>query len=373
MPGALAARAEALLARHWWRPQTTCLSALLLPLAHLYAWLSQRAARRAIPVPLPVPVLVVGNVIAGGAGKTPTVIALVQALRAAGHRPGVISRGHGRGSPGVRQGGRQSMQLDVQPVRSDSTAQQVGDEPLLLHRRCAVPVWVGSNRSAAALALCAAHPEVDVLVSDDGLQHHRLTRSAELLVFDDRGIGNGRLLPAGPLREPLPLRLQAHQWVLYTGTRVSTVLPGWLAQRSLAQAWPLAAWHAGDATQALPLAALRGRRLRAAAGLGDPEQFFGMLESAGLCIARLPLPDHHDYATLPWPAVPDDAADRTDRTDRAGGTDTVTTEKDATKLDPARPGIGTVWVLPLDLGVPPELVSQLLAQLFPDPDTKPRT
>ena len=340
------------------------LAVCLLPVTALYALLS--AVRRWLyrhgwleTCSLNVPVIVVGNLVAGGAGKTPSVIAIVELLRRRGFTPGIVSRGYAGSAQSILE-----VQVDTPPAAC-------GDEPKLLQLRTGAPVVVGRNRVAAGRELLRRHAQVNVLVSDDGLQHHRLVRSAELLVFDDRGIGNGRLLPAGPLREPLPLRLQAHQWVLYTGTRVSTALPGWLAQRSLAQAWPLAAWHAGDATQVLPLAALRGRRLRAAAGLGDPEQFFGMLESAGLCIARLPLPDHHDYATLPWPAVPDDAADRTDRAGRAGGLDTVTTEKDATKLDPARPGIGTVWVLPLDLGVPPELVSQLLAQLFPDPDTKP--
>jgi tetraacyldisaccharide 4'-kinase len=343
MAGALAARAEALLSRHWWRPQATGLATLLRPAAALYGLLARRAAAAATPASLPVPVLVVGNLVAGGAGKTPAVIALVQALRAAGHRPGVISRGHGR---------RGKL---VQAVLADSTAAQVGDEPLLLRRRCRGPVWVGADRSAAARALCAAHPEVDVLVSDDGLQHRRLARQAELLVFDDRGIGNGLLLPAGPLREPLPAQLQAHQRLLYTGARASTALPGALADRRLVQAWPLAAWHAGDAKPALPLTSLQGRRLRAAAGLGDPEKFFAMLDGAGLDIERLPLPDHFDYRALPW---------------TADGGETVTTEKDATKLDPARAGMGTVWVLPLDFRLPRGLVDELLALLFPNPPPK---
>jgi len=145
------------------------------------------------PVSLPVPVVVVGNLIAGGAGKTPTVIAVVRCLQAAGRSPGVISRGYGRqaDAPPV---------LEVQP---DSPAARVGDEPLLLRLRLKVPVFVGADRVAVASALLRSHPGVDVLVSDDGLQHLRLPRAAQVVVFDERGAGNGWMLPAGPLREPL--------------------------------------------------------------------------------------------------------------------------------------------------------------------------
>ncbi|MDE2275096.1 MAG: tetraacyldisaccharide 4'-kinase, partial [Burkholderiales bacterium] len=276
--------------------------------------------------------------IAGGAGKTPTVIALVQALRAAGRRPGVVSRGHGRAGGAVR------------PVLPDTPVREAGDEPLLIARRTGAPVWVGRNRRAAALALCAAHPDVDLLLSDDGLQHTALARQGELLVFDERGIGNGLLLPAGPLRQPLPRTLAPQQRVLYTGARASTVLPGVLALRHLEQAWPLAAWHAGQAEAAVPLTALRGRPLLAVAGLAAPEKFYAMLQTLGLRFERLPLPDHFDYHRLPWPE---------------GCPDVVTTEKDAIKLDPQRLAGTRVWVLPLDLQLPPALVDDLLALLAP--------
>jgi tetraacyldisaccharide 4'-kinase len=201
---------------------------------------------------------------------------------------------------------------------------------------------------AAARALWAAHPEVDVIVSDDGLQHHALPRRAELVVFDERGAGNGLLLPAGPLREPLPKSLPARMRIVYTGGGASTALPGGLAQRSLGDAWPLAAWAAGDRQGAWPLTELRGRPLLAAAGLAAPDKFFAMLEQAGLAITRLPLPDHHDYANLPWPA---------------GTAEVVTTEKDAVKIDPARVGSTQVWVVPLDLVLPAALVGELMSWL----------
>ena len=340
MRGALAARAEALLAHHWWRPQGTWLARGLAPLALLYGFLRRHLAAGVDPAPLPVPVLVVGNVIAGGAGKTPTVIALVRALQAAGHRPGVISRGYGRQGDGVRE------------VADGDSAEQVGDEPLLLRHRCAVPVWVGRQRVAVARALCQRHPAVDVIVSDDGLQHGALPRRAELVVFDERGIGNGRLLPAGPLREPWPAAPSPLRRVLYSAGQASTAVPGALARRTLGRAWPLLAWRSGDSSAAVALASLSDRPLLAVAGIAAPEKFFSMLEDAGLAIARCALPDHHAYATLPWPA---------------GTGDVITTEKDAVKLA-GRALRGTrVWVVPLDLQLPADLVADLIALLFPAP------
>ena len=328
----------ALLARHWWQSSPTPLARTLQPLAALYGALAARYKTRSVAQTLAVPVVVVGNFIVGGAGKTPTVLALVQALRAAGHRPGVISRGHGRAGGAAR------------PVEPASAASVVGDEPLLIRRRSGVPVWVAKSRPAAARGLCALHPEVDVLVSDDGLQHHALLRQAALVVFDERGAGNGLLLPAGPLREALPKRMPAAMRVLYTAGRASTPLPGALALRHIESAWPLQAWWTGDESLAQPLASLRGRPLLAVAGLAAPEKFFSMLEALGLSITRLPLLDHHPYATLPWPADTPDV---------------ITTEKDAVKIVALPPGSTRVWVVPLDLQLPAGLVEELIALLFP--------
>jgi tetraacyldisaccharide 4'-kinase len=334
----LRAGLEAWLGRQWWTPAPTLASNLLGPLAWLYGALQRRhASGAATPDRLPVPVLVVGNCIVGGAGKTPTVIALVAALQRRGYRPGIVSRGHGRQAAGVR------------VVPADGAATEFGDEPVLLARRTGVPVVVGRDRVAAVHELLAKAPQTDVIVSDDGLQHHALHRDAELVVFDERGIGNGLLLPAGPLREPWPLALPPTRHVLYSSGRASTALPGTLARRSLDLAWPLAAWHAGDAAAALPVQRLRGRRLLAAAGLAAPEKFFGMLRQLGLDIATLALPDHHDFAQLPWPGP---------------GPDVLVTEKDAVKIAPARSAHRRVWVLPLDLALPETLVDTLHAQLF---------
>jgi tetraacyldisaccharide 4'-kinase len=323
--------------QHWWRSTPSLLSWALMPLALVYGALRWLHVRSSVPAaPLPVPVIVVGNFVVGGAGKTPTVIALVQALQRAGRCPGVISRGHGR------------LATQVQGVEPGDEASVVGDEPLLIRRRTACPVWVGRDRVAAARALLERHPDVDVIVSDDGLQHRRLPRLVEWVVFDERGAGNGLLLPAGPLRQPLPSRLNASTRVLYSNGVASTALPGALAVRLLGRAWPLASWRASAAGGDVPLDQLQGRPLLAAAGLAAPDKFFAMLRAAGLDIRPLPLPDHHAYATLPWPAAT---------------AEVVTTEKDAVKLDPARLGSTTVWVVPLDLRIPDDLVASLLASL----------
>ena len=314
----------------------------LLPLAGLYGAVialrnfTFRAGWRRIER-LPVPVIVVGNLIAGGAGKTPTCLALVDLLRQHGWTPGIVSRGYG-GTAGD----------EVVLVTPDTPAAACGDEPLLMQRRSGAPVAVGRLRAQAGHALLAAHPAVDVIVCDDGLQHRQLARDAQVIVFDERGAGNGWLLPAGPLREPMPPALPARSVLLYNAPTASTPLPGHVVQRSLGRFTPLQAWLDGTPADADAGAGLRGRRLVAAAGLAHPQRFFSMLREAGLDIAELPLPDHHDFAVLPWPS---DTAD------------VVVTEKDAVKLDPARLGTTRVWVATLDFQFPPAFAADLLALL----------
>lgn len=294
-------------------------------------------------ITLPVPVLVVGNLVVGGAGKTPTVLAVVALLRSQGHRPGIVSRGHGRSSDRLL------------AVHASTPVAKAGDEPLLLHLRSHAPVWVGRDRVAAARALLAQHPDTTVIVSDDGLQHLALVRRLQIVVFDERGAGNGWLLPAGPLRQPMPA---AGRWpgdvvtaVVYNAPAATTALPGTLARSALAGAVPLRDWWQGKAASLHALTALCGNQVLAAAGTARPQRFFGMLRAAGLAITERPLPDHHPYATLPWP---DD-------------TPTVlVTEKDAIKLDARRRGCAGVWVVPLDLQLDPA-VAELLRTTLPAP------
>jgi tetraacyldisaccharide 4'-kinase len=255
------AQIETRLAREW--QQRGPLAWALLPFACVFATIA--AARRAAfalgwlkRVSVGVPVVVVGNVTVGGTGKTPTVIALVEALRGAGFHPGVVSRGYGAR---VRR---------PTAVTAASAPQDGGDEPLLIAGRTGAPVWVCPDRVAAAQALRAAHREVDVIVSDDGLQHYRLARDAEIVVFDHRLGGNGFLLPAGPLREPLSRRRDA----TLVNSPYERTLPPWPNTFALTLT-PGDAWHLGNPALRRPLAvqrrsrAGRGRHRRAGALFRD--------------------------------------------------------------------------------------------------------
>lgn len=329
------------LSRNAYRPGTSAVTIALTPLTWIYRALAcgQALLQRRAAASTGLPVVVVGNLVAGGAGKTPVVIAIVHALREAGFVPGVISRGYGRTAHATA------------VVSSSSAPQDVGDEPLLVHRRTAAPVVVDADRLRAAGVLRAAFADVDVIVADDGLQHRRLRRDVDVIVFDERGIGNGRLLPAGPLREPMRTQPPAHALVLYNHDAPTTPWPGGCATRALGRAVPLASWLAGRHDDGVELASLQARAPFAAAGIAAPRRFFAMLAGAGLVIRALPLPDHHDYATLPWPA---DAGD------------VVVTEKDAVKLAPhAHAASPRIWVVPLDLRLPRDFVAALLARLPP--------
>ena len=286
-------------------------------LAALYRSLYQLRLRRIEH--LPVPVVVVGNVVAGGAGKTPVVVAVVEHLQALGLRPGVISRGYGRRDDG-----------GCHEVRPDETdAAQSGDEPLLVARRCRVPVVVGARRVEAARRLLALHPQTQVLVSDDGLQHAPLGRDIEICVFDARGTGNGWLLPAGPLREPWP---RAADLVL----RPAEVkgIEGFDIARRLA---PQAVRADGTRRPLADFAAPGAPGVVAVAGIAQPEAFFAMLRAAGILPTRtLALPDHHDFDQPPLD-LPADLA-------------LVCTEKDAVKLWRHRP---QAWAVPLHVQIAP--------------------
>ncbi|HEU5294606.1 MAG TPA: tetraacyldisaccharide 4'-kinase [Burkholderiaceae bacterium] len=328
----------------WQRPRPDALARALQPLSWLYRALSgaQRTLYRSGLRPsqrAPRPLIVVGNLLAGGVGKTPTVIAVVELLRALGYNPGVVSRGYGR---------RDDATCIVDP---SSQAGQVGDEPLLIHLRTRAPVAVAARRIDAARALCQAHPDVDVLVADDGLQHLALARDVQLILFDERGVGNGLLLPAGPLRAPLPREVPERTLVLYNAPQPSTMLPGYVIERSLPGVVMLPRWWRGERGDAESWQALRGRRVVACAGTAVPQRFFAMLQARGLAFDALALPDHADYAELPWAS---DAAD------------VVLTEKDAVKIHPERVGRTQVWVVPLDFHLD-DAVAQMLKRWLPPP------
>ena len=283
-----------------------------------------------------VPVIVVGNVVAGGAGKTPLVMVLVKHLQAQGWQVGVVSRGYGRASHET---------LEVTP---GTPICESGDEPALIKQTTSASVFVAIRRTEALRALLAAHPHTAVVVCDDGLQHYALQRDIEVAVFDDRGIGNGWLLPAGPLREPWPARKrQGIDLVLHTGQKPA--FEGFTSSRHLAD-------HAVAADGSrVALTALRGQRLVALAGIASPEGFFAMLRARGLTLEKtVYLPDHHDF--------------KHDELTACAGRTVLCTEKDAVKLF-VMPELAQLHLLAVPLVFSPEpaffaAVDALLAPLL---------
>ena len=265
---------------------------------------------------VPVPVIVVGNVIAGGAGKTPVTQAIVRHLQAQGWHPGVVSRGYGRQT------------TDCREVLPESGAAEVGDEPKLISLSTGAPVFVSRRRAEAAHALLARHPDTDVIVCDDGLQHWALARDVEVCVFNDDGVGNGFLLPAGPLREPWPRDVDL---VLHAGAALAGNAPSFAIRRVLA---PYALRADGSR---VPLQSLRGSPLHALAAIARPQHFFDMLaQQHGLQLQSTEaLPDHYDFDS--W------------KRSGSGRYSLICTEKDAVKLWPRYPD---ALAVPLQLDVP---------------------
>jgi tetraacyldisaccharide 4'-kinase len=294
-------------------------------------------------------VIVVGNVVAGGAGKTPVVIALVRHLQSQGLAVGVISRGYGRGyGRKHRQTGTQTAS-DCREVLPHSHVKDVGDEPALIKQACGAPVFVANRRVEAARALLAQYPQTRVIVCDDGLQHDALQRDVEICVFDDRGVGNGFLLPAGPLREPWPRRAFGPNTVADTTAATNANIPQLILHTGSHPAFP-GGFHAPralahfalrkDGSQ-IPLADLRHQPLAAVAAIAQPEAFFSMLRSQGLSLAHTEaLPDHYDYDS--WMRLSDK------------GLSLVCTEKDAVKLWPLQPD---ALAVPLVVTLPAPLLA----------------
>lgn len=338
-------------APRWWQSRGFAAQALL-PLAACYrlgflahrAW-AQRHRRR-----FPVPVIVVGNLTAGGSGKTPVVEALARALRERGRRVAVVSRGY-RSDVAARGGCERVSGCD--PRRH-------GDEPTLLAQTTGVPVIVGRDRPHAIAHLLATEPHLDVILADDGLQHHRLARQFELVVLDPATLGNRWLLPAGPLREPLD-RLRSVSAVLVRGaandTEARATVRALLGRDAIPATWaltiepvglqPLAAWQQGrkgDAETLIPLSELAGRRVAAITGIAHPERFFVTLEALGATVARHPFPDHHRFHAhdLPKPEP---------------GVWRLFTAKDAVKC--AEWAVADDFVLVVRAQVPTELVDRI--------------
>lgn len=255
-------------------------SLLLLPLSWLFAavaWLRRWAYQQGLlkSHALPVPVIVVGNITVGGSGKTPLVVWLAEYLQGCGWRPGIIARGYGS-----------TAGSEPRQVLAQSTANEVGDEPLLIARRTGCPMVVCSDRVAAALALLEQE-KCDIIISDDGMQHYALRRDIEIAVIDgSRRFGNGFSLPAGPLRER-PSRLKAVDLVVANG------VPATAEQQMRIQ--PGGVVNLCDSTQVRCLDDFRGQPVHALAGIGNPARFFTMLREHGLEIKEWPFPDHYGF------------------------------------------------------------------------------
>ena len=323
----------------WYAPRLTLLTGLLVPLSFLFR--GAVALRSALyrggvlrVERLPVPIVIVGNLSVGGSGKTPLAIGLARALAVRGWHPGLVSRGYG----GATQ--------KPCAVNAGSMPDQVGDEALLL-AGTGLPVWVGRDRPAAARALLAAHPECDVIVADDGLQHYAMARTVEIAVVDEaRGLGNRFMLPAGPLRESAS-RLDAVDAVVCLRRG-----PGAHATRISARESTISL--AGDSFVRVGAPGIvagaesfRGAHMHAIAGLGNPARFFEHLRALGIDATCHALPDHHRFTPADL-AIPE-------------ATFILMTEKDAVKC--VAFADERCWALPVRAAIDDSLLSLIEEKL----------
>ncbi len=285
---------------------------------------------------LSVPVIVVGNINVGGTGKTPLVIWLAEQLQQAGYQPGIISRGYGG-------------QIKVaQAVFADSNPEMLGDEPVLIAKRTNCPVFVSADRVAAGQALLEVHPECNVIISDDGLQHYRLQRDVEIVVFDSvKGFGNQALLPAGPLRESVS-RLKLVDVVVSNGkvadlqkfARVNGVAPVEMQLQSGDF------FNLLDGSKKSVASAFAGQQVLAVAGIGNPERFFQQLNRMGISFSSKAYPDHYAFSAYDFMSV---------------NVDVVMTEKDAVKCQAFAQS--NFWVLPVNALIKDDLIAIVLNKL----------
>lgn len=338
----------------WYDPNPglllTSIGIALRPLSALTGWVaSQRRRqiehRRTAPDPDTATdhqafVIIVGNLVAGGAGKTPITVALASSLKQAGYSVGLMCRG-GPASQHVAQ----LVTADAKTGRFDP---DIGDEAVLLARATGLPVAIGWRRSLALRILCELPEPPDVVISDDGLQHVALQRDMELIVVDSRGLGNGRLLPAGPLREPIAAATTADAVILNAGWALPPPSPlpqvehqfsSSLAVRDLiplAAYWMLDADAAADAQMSVPVESLKGKKLAAVAAIANPAGFFEVLERLGLSFDRYAPGDHASLST--------------DWLNSLGAQAIIITEKDAVKCQPD----GTDKIFVLRISAQPE-------------------
>jgi tetraacyldisaccharide 4'-kinase len=296
---------------------------VLLPLSWLFQLLTtiRRYAYRRHwfkSYALPVPVIIVGNITVGGTGKTPLVILLAEQLKNAGYTPGIISRGYG----GTQDG----------EVLADGLPSQFGDEPVLIAKRTACPVWVNADRVMAGRGLLAAHPNCNVIISDDGLQHYRLKREIEIVVLNSKhSFGNRRLLPAGPLREKISRLTQVLAIVDTSRIGSKDVLGSTLSPPLYSMSLLMQGIYSLDDTRKISLSELQHQSVVAIAGIGHPDRFFSFIKGLGLNCEYLAFNDHHAF-------IQQDFADLQHKT-------ILMTEKDAVKCKHLE--LNNAWYLPV--------------------------
>ena len=325
------------LEKYWYR--ITPFHLLLWPVSLLFRVLT--GIRRALyrsgilhSIKLPVPVIVVGNISVGGTGKTPFTLWLAQQLLDEGWHPAIISRGYTKA--------KHSASDTPRAVAMNDSPDEVGDEPLLMVQRDLCPVWIGRDRPAVAQDLLRAHPECDVILSDDGLQHYRMRRDIEIVLVDGkRRFGNGLLLPAGPLREPVS-RLSSVDFVVINGG--ATQSGQYAMQLSGSQFYNLL-----NPNMALPASAFAGQRVHAIAGIGHPGRFFTHLKQLGFAPSTHAFPDHHRYTSADIAFSDADAI--------------LMTEKDAVKC--AAFATEQCWVLRVDARIDPVLAQYIIEKIKP--------
>lgn len=272
----------------------------LLPISFIFFLLSKirfllYRHRLLVTSPLPVPVIVVGNISVGGTGKTPVVIALCEYLKNLGFRPGIISRGYG------------GTQKDPCLVTPESDPVCVGDEPVLLAKQTLCPVWVGRDRVRTAQTLLKQHLDCDILISDDGLQHYALQRQIEIVLIDGaRLFGNSYLLPAGPLRESIT-RLDTVNSIIINQWQETPQIQALVTQLRTPHFKMslqfVKCYNLQDPNQVMHLEELANYTICAIAGIGHPERFFNQLKNYGLQLETYAFPDHHSYTHAELEAI----------------------------------------------------------------------
>lgn len=337
-----------------WKAYWSLAFLIAWPLSRITAWESRRRRRaiqhinRRADDPRPI-VIVVGNLVVGGAGKTPIVIALVDALRQAGLETGVIARGY------------------KAPTKRRAKASEAGDEAQLIAARCSVPVRTHPDRILALEALQAAHPSLQAIVSDDGLQHVGLPRDIEVIVIDPRGLGNGHLLPAGPLRESADRLLSADAIVFSKGAKASNLayqLPASLPQFTSdirIKGFRQLSHHDKLLSPAEFVMAIQNAPLAALAGIASPKTFFlqatDLLADHGVQLPELACLSLDDHATF-------DEAILIAHLQSHHARVLLMTEKDLVKCDPSWACADACWAMVIDATLPPELIQHILNTIY---------